>query len=168
MSDIEVEKPSELSAETGDSEFSGPDPVRSEDIFSRPDAVLQDLVDYAHIIGIGVTLYLPWGAASGNIIGGAEYFEKMAEGIRESGAKESADKGQVADLYAKTFDRWATALQPPSEDDETYDPYLSRFIHLKDVTCSIPGPISPIRHEYLRVQLSHVTAWSSGVIQYPR
>jgi hypothetical protein len=46
-----------------------PEPKLTEDWFTRPDPVLQQLAHWSHQIGMTVTLYLAWGSASGNITG---------------------------------------------------------------------------------------------------
>ena len=72
-----------------------PDPELTEDVFTRPDPVLQQLADRSHQVGMTVTLYLPWGAASGLIIGGAKYFAWVASNVRGHAANEEGDRAKM-------------------------------------------------------------------------
>jgi len=138
-----------------------PDPELTEDVFTRPDPVLQQLADRSHQVGMTVTLYLPWGAASGLIIGGAKYFAWVASNVRGHAANEEGDRAKMLGVYASLFDGWTDVYTPAEADSRDVSEVLKRgYIHLKDVTCSVPGSVSPVHHDYLRIQLSQVTAWT--------
>lgn len=162
----ETEKSSELTKSTDTDESSArPKPQLVQDVFTRPDMSLQDMADFSSIIGIGVTLYLPWGTASGDLVNGDQFFDWIGTGLRENVRNDTEEHQEIVEIYAKLFDRWSTIYRDRHQDDE-YNHLESRHIHLKNAACATAGPISVVRHDFLRVKLADVSAWSRGVITY--
>jgi len=142
------------------------EPELTEDMFTRPDAVLQHLADWSDAVSMDVVLYLPWGLASGTITSGAEYFRWIASTIRGAVAEKEPKVTRAADVYANLFDNVVEVYARKIDDPERRAVSTLGFMHLKDVTCATPGGGSSLRQPYLRVQLSHVTAWTQGALQF--
>ncbi|MGY4103399.1 hypothetical protein ACW2Q0_28130 [Nocardia sp. R16R-3T] len=138
-----------------------PDFTTTVDWHSAPDRQLQGLAELGDVFQFDVTLYLPWGAAIGTLVSGQEYFERSAEQIRQETAERDQAVQQGFDVLIKGWIDPAAArnaAKKEAEDIMHQGHDLTRFIHLRDVDCVI-GTVE-VQHKYLRVQLSHVTAWS--------
>lgn len=146
-------------------------PIRAVgDVFQLPDGNLQELVAVASGMGAPVTLYLPWGVAVGNLAGPAAYYEHLARCVRTA-SMTNPDGGEIDerwpelldDFAAKVFDPMAARTVQERHAARYKDGFdMTRFLILRDAQCYV-GLRQPLQHEYLSIQLTHVTAWSWGV-----
>lgn len=144
-----------------------PDFTNTVDWHASPDTNLQQMADWANRVGIGaaVTLYLPWGIASGHVVPGKAFFEHAARTVRASAEEDEDDKRvKLVDLYANFFlDSAAESYDRADDKEEMHQGHFTaRSIHLQDVQCFVPGMPGRVTHDYLRVHLSHITAWAIG------
>ncbi|MFC4124289.1 hypothetical protein [Nocardia rhizosphaerae] len=145
-----------------------PDFTTTVDWHAAPDTCLQLMADYARDKGAlsgMVTLYMPWGIATGLVISGKEFFENAAQRARDFAATSGDEmQAKVAELYASAmFDPFAAADVNKSMDDELHQGHRTTTkIHLKNARCLMAGTQQTITHDYLRIQLGQVTAWAPG------
>ena len=138
--------------------------------FARPDPVLQDLVGVANIgAGVGVTLYLPWGIASGYLEGADGFFSHAAEQMRSSTTlQETEDAASLGDSIARrSFDHLAAKL-PEDERmrlnlQQGYD--LTTYLHLNHVQTFLHGWNHWQVHDHLRLRIADVTGWAYGMMR---
>lgn len=128
------------------------------DWHDAPDDHLQSLAEISFVIGITVTLYLPWGLVFGSTISGAHFFKESAEPFRDS-AEQGADMllQSVLDPAIKACEQF-NKLTGDELIHEGHD--MTRFIHLRDAVSLVNG--SRVKHARLRIQLSDVSAWTLG------
>ncbi|WP_193046808.1 hypothetical protein [Mycolicibacterium baixiangningiae] len=148
--------------------FVTPEFTAAIDWFTKPDAELQDLIGVANIgFGLGVTLYLPWGIASGHIAPNHAFFRSIADKLREeASASDNEDVRVVTEAVARrSFDRWADPMPEPDRLKQTirngWD--LTSYIHLSNAQAWFPGWSQPQQHDQLRIRLSSITAWAYGL-----
>ncbi|MBF6467019.1 hypothetical protein IU427_17790 [Nocardia beijingensis] len=151
-----------------------PDFTTVVDWHGQPDTSLQDIVRFSHITAPNLTLYLPWGIAAGSVVSGQQFFTNAAKLMRSGTA--SFDSEEFAkQIDSKVWaDKWAKILFDSHADsyaqdgDNYFDDRLHQghgtisFIHLRNAKCWFGGRV--IQHEFIRIQLSHVTGWAYGAI----
>ncbi len=99
------------------------------------DAILRHIDAEADSISIEVTLYLPWGVATGITVP-TEYFgHYVAKFFTRNDAKDVARR--IGDLEA--------------EQERI-------FLHLRKARCYVAGTV--VEHDSLRIRLSDVSAWT--------
>jgi hypothetical protein len=101
------------------------------------DAILRQLDAVADSTSIEVTLYLPWGMATGITVQGTYFGHYVAHFFNQNEAEDMADR--VAALEAEQG---------------------RVFIHLRKAKCYVSGEV--VRHDALRIRLSDVSAWTVG------
>jgi hypothetical protein len=100
--------------------------------------------------GFVVTLYLPWGAAVGEIVPAWYFDQKVAGELRRVGNKQQHD----------TLDDLGDKIDPKS--GETAAHASDDYVHLgRDTLCLVNGQV--YRHQQLRVRRPDVTAWTFGL-----
>jgi hypothetical protein len=99
------------------------------------DAILRHLDEESDHTSIELTLYLPWGIASGITVPGSYFGHYVANFFTKN------DAGDITDRLA--------ALD--AEQDRL-------FVHLRKATCYVAGEV--VRHDSLRIRLSDVSAWT--------
>jgi hypothetical protein len=106
------------------------------------DAILRHIDAEADSVSIEVTLYLPWGVATGITVP-TEYFgHYVAKFFTTNDAEDVA--GRIGALEA--------------EQDRV-------FLHLRKARCYVAG--TTVEHESLRIRLSDVSAWTVAGIKRP-
>jgi hypothetical protein len=106
------------------------------------DAILRHIDAEADSISIEVTLYLPWGVATGITVP-TEYFgHYVAKFFTTNDAEDVA--GRIG------------ALEAVQE---------RAFLHLRKARCYVAGTM--VEHESLRIRLSDVSAWTVAGIKRP-
>lgn len=133
-----------------------------------PDFNLAAITHISHFVGFPLTLYMPWGIASGNAAAPNDYYKHLAESTRGGNvpAGTPEDWVEAIDDFAKRhFDPY-TEMSYADRMERAYQGGwdLTAFLNLKDVRCWIGGAQQPVLHDYLRVRLSDVTAWSWGAV----
>jgi len=104
------------------------------------DAILRQLDAEADSTSIEVTLYLPWGMATGITVPGSYFGRYIAHYFTKNDAEDIA--GRIGALE--------------EEQDRV-------FLHLRKARCYVSGEI--VNHDALRIRLSDVSAWTvAGVI----
>jgi hypothetical protein len=115
--------------------FYDPDMAIPESDAAATDAILRHIDAEADSISIEVTLYLPWGVATGITVP-TEYFgHYVAKFFTSNDAKDVA--------------RRIGALEAEQE---------RIFLHLRKARCYVAGTV--VKHESLRIRLSDVSAWT--------
>lgn len=161
----------EESADSGEApEFPAIAPVA--EMFQRPDVTLQTLSRYANAFGVGVTLYLPWGVATGATVGHREFYADLAAKFRATNINTSEGSGTREEwegvLESYVADNFDVVVNESAEEhaDQTYrDGFdLTSHLHLKDARCYIGAFPTPILHDYMRIRLTDITGWSYGTL----
>ena len=104
------------------------------------DAILRQLDAEADSTSIEVTLYLPWGMATGITVPDTYFGHYVAHFFTKNDADDIA--GRLAALEA--------------EQDRV-------FIHLRKARCYVAGQV--VTHDSLRVRLSDVSAWTVAGVE---
>jgi hypothetical protein len=99
------------------------------------DSILRHLDEESDRTSIELTLYLPWGIATGITVPGSYFGHYVAHFFTRN------DAGDITDRLA--------ALD--AEQDRL-------FVHLRKATCYVAGEV--VRHDSLRIRLSDVSAWT--------
>lgn len=107
------------------------------------DAILRQLDAEADSTSIEVTLYLPWGMATGITVPDTYFGHYVAHFFTKHDAGDIA--GRLAALEA--------------EQDRV-------FIHLRKARCYVAGQV--VTHDSLRVRLSDVSAWTVAGVEEPQ
>jgi hypothetical protein len=117
---------------------------------------LQQIIDEIELhplpsgTGFWVTLFLPWGAAVGEIVPAWFFDQKVAGQLRVVGAADGREDG---------LDALADKITP--KEGETAAHASDEYVHLGEFTdCHVNGQV--YRHHWLRVRLTDVTAWTYG------
>jgi hypothetical protein len=98
--------------------------------------------------GFTVTLYLPWGAAVGQLVPEWYFNERVAGDLRTAGLDNKLDN--LDELGDQLFREQDASVAPSDE-----------YVHLGPGTlCYVNGQV--YEHQHLRVRLADVTAWTSG------
>jgi hypothetical protein len=106
------------------------------------DAILRHIDAEADAVGIEVTLYLPWGVATGITVPSRYFGNYVAKFFNRNDAEDVA--GRIGALEAEQ----------------------SRvFLHLRKTRCYVAGTM--VEHDSLRIGLSDVSAWTVAGIKGP-
>ena len=106
------------------------------------DAILRHIDAEADAVSIEVTLYLPWGVATGITVPGSYFGHYAANFFAKNDAQDVAGRlGRLAAEQARVF------------------------IHLRRARCYVAGTV--VEHDSLRIRLSDVSAWTFAGIQEP-
>jgi hypothetical protein len=106
------------------------------------DAILRHIDAEADSISIEVTLYLPWGVATGITVPSEYFGHYVAKFFTNNDAEDVA--GRIGALEA--------------EQDRI-------FLHLRKARCYVAGTV--VAHDSLRIRLSDVSAWTVAGIMKP-
>lgn len=113
------------------------------------DPQLQGIIALANEgVSQGVTVFLPWGVATGFAISSPDYAAGSAELYRTSGG--DPDSQEVANLIADGLVRVG--------DTEAG---LGQYLHLRDVRCVVGGRL--MARERLRISAAAVSSWDYGI-----
>ena len=99
------------------------------------DAILRHIDAEATAVSIEVTLYLPWGVATGITVPSAYFGYYVAKFFASNDADDVA--GRIEALE--------------EEQDRV-------FLHLRKVRCYVAGTV--VEHDSLRIRLADVSAWT--------
>lgn len=158
------------SADSGEApEFPAIAPVA--EVFGRPDVTLQTLSNYSTGFGVGLTLFMPWGVATGSTIGHREFYADVAEKFRAAPVNVSEGNGTheqwegiLDDFAARNFDVVANESAEERSDRMFRDGFdLNTYLHLRDVRCYVAALPQPLVQDYMRIRLTDVTGWSYGI-----
>jgi hypothetical protein len=164
----EAGEPSDEPSEA-DNPTDAPEPAQIQavgDLFLAPDRILQQLAYVASVVGVPLTLYMPWGIVSGHTTDTGAYFEFIAVQIRAGSADAPEDFRSFTDQIASEwFDPFVHMTASERYEGAIRDGFnLLRYVTLRDVNCWLSGDGEPIKHEFFRVALPSVTAWTWGKI----
>ncbi|QCH25047.1 hypothetical protein [Mycobacteroides salmoniphilum] len=106
------------------------------------DAILRHIDTEAGSVSIEVTLYLPWGVATGITVTSTYFGHYIANFFGRNDAQDVA--GRIAALEAEQG---------------------SVFVHLRKARCYVAG--TTVEHDSLRIRLSDVSAWTVTGIKEP-
>lgn len=106
------------------------------------DAILRHIDAEAAAVSIEVTLYLPWGVATGITVPRAYFGHFVASFFNRNDAEDVA--GRLRALEAEQ---------------------AQVFLHLRKVRCYVAGTV--VEHDSLRIRLSDVSAWTVTGIKAP-
>ena len=106
------------------------------------DAILRHIDAEADSVSIEVTLYLPWGVATGITVSNEYFGHYVANFFTRNDAEDVA--GRIGALEA--------------EQERV-------FLHLRKARCYVAGTM--VEHDSLRIRLSDVSAWTVAGIKTP-
>ena len=106
------------------------------------DTILRHIDSEAAAVGIEVTVYLPWGVATGITVPGSYFGQYVAKFFSMNDADDVADR--IGALEAE---------QPRI------------FLHLRKARCYVAGTV--VEHDSLRIRLADVSAWTVTGIKNP-
>jgi hypothetical protein len=106
------------------------------------DAILRHIDAEADAVGIEVTLYLPWGVATGITVPSRYFGDYVAKFFNRNDAEDVA--GRIGALEAEQ---------------------ARVFLHLRKARCYVAGTM--VEHDSLRIRLSDVSAWTVAGIKGP-
>jgi hypothetical protein len=106
------------------------------------DAILRHIDAEADAVSIEVTLYLPWGVATGITVPSAYFGHYVANFFGRNDARDVA--GRLGTLEAEQ---------------------ARVFLHLRKARCYVAGTV--VEHDSLRIRLSDVSAWTVAGIKEP-
>src|SRR5882757_6174323 len=106
------------------------------------DAILRHIDAEAAAVSIEVTLYLPWGVATGITVPSAYFGHYVASFFTRNDAEDVA--GRIRALEAEQ---------------------ARVFLHLRKARCYVAGTM--VEHDSLRIRLSDVSAWTVTGIKNP-
>ncbi|OBF33834.1 hypothetical protein A5724_01490 [Mycobacterium sp. ACS1612] len=106
------------------------------------DAILRHLDEESDRTSIELTLYLPWGIATGITVPGSYFGNYVAHFFTRN------DAGDITERLA--------ALD--AEQDRV-------FVHLRRAKCYVAGEV--VQHDSLRIRLSDVSAWTVKGVDDP-
>jgi hypothetical protein len=137
-------------------------------LHQQPDANLVAIAQMADFVGFPMTLYMPWGIASGNAVSPNSYYRHLGESAR-SGTPSSDPPDWWSDAIntfaEQNFDKYAD-LDPTERMTSYFEGgfNLLSHINLSNARCWTAGFTSPIHHDFLRVRLTDVNAWAWGLL----
>lgn len=106
------------------------------------DTILRHIDTEAESVSIEVTLYLPWGVATGITVPSSYFGHYVAHFFAKNDAADVA--GRIAALEAEQ---------------------ASVFLHLRKARCYVAGTV--VEHDSLRIRLSDVSAWTIAGVKEP-
>jgi hypothetical protein len=106
------------------------------------DAILRHIDTEADSVSIEVTLYLPWGVATGITVPSTYFGHYVANFFARNEAQDVA--GRLGALEAEQ---------------------ARVFLHLRKARCYVAGTV--VEHDSLRIRLSDVSAWTVAGIKKP-
>jgi hypothetical protein len=106
------------------------------------DAILRHIDAEADSVGIEVTLYLPWGVATGITVPSRYFGNYVAKFFARNDAEDVG--GRIGALEAEQ---------------------ARVFLHLRKARCYVAGTM--VEHDSLRIRLSDVSAWTVAGIKGP-
>ena len=115
--------------------FYDPDMALPDSDAVGTDAILCHIDAEADSVSIEVTLYLPWGVATGITVPGEYFGHYVAKFFTSNDAEDVA--GRIGSLEA--------------EQNRV-------FLHLRKARCYVAGTV--VEHDSLRIRLSDVSAWT--------
>jgi hypothetical protein len=119
--------------------FYDPDMALPDSHAVETDAILRHIEAEAGSVSIEVTLYLPWGVATGITVPSEYFGHYVAKFFTRNDADDVADR--------------IGALEAEQE---------KVFVHLRKARCYVAGTM--VEHDSLRIRLSDVSAWTvSGI-----
>jgi hypothetical protein len=122
--------------------FYDPDMASSDSGAVGTDAILRHIDTEADSVSIEVTLYLPWGVATGITVPSAYFGHYVANFFTRNDAQDVA--GRIGALEAEQ---------------------ARVFLHLRKARCYVAGTM--VEHDSLRIRLSDVSAWTVAGIKEP-
>lgn len=145
-----------------------PDITPVFDVHQQPDRSLAAIASFSDFVGIPLTLYMPWGVVSGNTAPYADYFKYLGDTARSSALRLDVppDWAEAIDKFVElNFDEYAN-MKPSERTEKSWHKGvdLTSSVVLKDANCWVGQLSNPVHHDYLRIRLPHVTAWSWGVL----
>jgi hypothetical protein len=120
--------------------FYDPDMTSTDIAAAGTDAILRHIDTEADSVSIEVTLYLPWGVATGITVPSTYFGHYVANFFARNEARDVA--GRLGALEAEQ---------------------ARVFIHLRKARCYVGGTI--VEHDSLRIRLSDVSAWTVAGIK---
>jgi hypothetical protein len=120
--------------------FYDPDMAIPDSDARATDAILRHIDAEAGSVSIEVTLYLPWGVATGITVPGEYFGHYVAKFFTTNDAEDVS--GRIGALEA--------------EQDRV-------FLHLRKARCYVAG--TTVEHDSLRIRLSDVSAWTVAGIE---
>lgn len=113
---------------------------------------------------LGITLHVPGGIVTGYLIGGREYFERMAAHF----LREGQDRNAAHDWMLSYGERYPKYDEEPAgtEQESVDERPPSLYIHLRDAHFVTPGsaPIPSNCGVLWRGTINSVAGWSMGVL----
>jgi hypothetical protein len=106
------------------------------------DAILRQIDTEADSVSIEVTLYLPWGVATGITVPSAYFGHYVANFFARNDAQDVA--GRLGTLEAEQ---------------------ARVFLHLRRARCYVAGTV--VEHDSLRIRLADVSAWTVAGVKEP-
>jgi hypothetical protein len=122
--------------------FYDPDMTLTDSDTGGTDAILRHIDAEAQSVSIEVTLYLPWGIATGITVPNEYFGHYVAKFFTRNDAEDVA--ARIGSLEA--------------EQDRV-------FLHLRKARCYVAG--TTVEHDSLRIRLSDVSAWTVAGIETP-
>ena len=122
--------------------FYDPEMALSDSGAVGADAILRQIDAEAAAVGIEVTLYLPWGVATGITVPSAYFGHYVAKFFARNDAEDVG--GRIRALEAEQ---------------------ARVFLHLRKARCYVAGTV--VEHDSLRIRLSDVSAWTVTGIKKP-
>ena len=122
--------------------FYDPDMALPDSDAVGTDAILRHIDAEAGSVSIEVTLYLPWGVATGITVPSEYFGHYVAKFFTRNDAEDVA--GRIGALEA--------------EQERV-------FLHLRKARCYVAGTM--VEHDSLRIRLSDVSAWTVAGIKRP-
>ena len=122
--------------------FYDPEMALSDSGAVGADAILRHIDAEAAAVSIEVTLYLPWGVATGITVPSAYFGHYVASFFTRNDAEDVA--GRIRALEAEQ---------------------ARVFLHLRKARCYVAGTM--VEHDSLRIRLSDVSAWTVTGIKNP-
>jgi hypothetical protein len=122
--------------------FYDPDMALPDSDTVGTDAILRHIDAEADSVSIEVTLYLPWGVATGITVPSEYFGHYVAKFFTSNDAEDVA--GRIGALEAEQG---------------------RLFLHLRKARCYVAGTV--VEHDSLRIRLSDVSAWTVAGITAP-
>jgi hypothetical protein len=122
--------------------FYDPDMALPDSHAIETDAILRHIEAEAGSVSIEVTLYLPWGVATGITVPSEYFGHYVAKFFTRNDAEDVADRIGALDAEQERV-----------------------FVHLRKARCYVAGTM--VEHDSLRIRLSDVSAWTVSGVKRP-